>query len=187
MLIHTVQGACGDVSRSGRSRAALVALVLLGTLTASRPASATPSFPDVIQAELGLATAPDCTLCHRGAPRRGTVTTPFGRSARDRGLVADDDGSLRTALRRLEGERVDSDGDGTPDIEELRAGGDPNLLPDGSSPTDELTPTYGCGAQIAPTSVGGIRALPALLLVIAAACARVHRRRSPRPTTQPPR
>ncbi|ATB39641.1 hypothetical protein CYFUS_005086 [Cystobacter fuscus] len=130
------------------ARASLLGVVLLGA-TAAR---ATPGFPPVIRTELGLSTQPSCAVCHQGNPAVGTVTTPFGASLRARGLVFYDDASLRKALTALDTEKVDSDGDGTPDTEELKAGRDPNKS-DGASPGGEPgggnalpDPSYGCGA-----------------------------------------
>jgi uncharacterized protein (TIGR03382 family) len=83
----------------------------------------------------------------------GTVTTPFGASLRTRGLVMYDNGSLRKALTALNTERVDSDADGTPDTEELKAGQDPNTSDAPSGPGEQPSgndvlpePSYGCGA-----------------------------------------
>jgi hypothetical protein len=120
--------------------ASIAALVLLG---APRHALATPNFPGVIARELKLPGPPDCTLCHSGGQtRRGTVTTPFGTSMRSRGLVAYDEASLVKALAALTAEKKDSDQDGTPDIEELKAGTDPNA---GGGPGETLPPPeYGC-------------------------------------------
>jgi hypothetical protein len=82
---------------------------------------------------------------------------------------------LRTALGALRSERVDSDGDGTPDTDELVAGKDPNVSDSGNGgggePEDVLPDvTYGCGA--APGAPAGLL-LGGLLLVKA-------RRRFPR-------
>jgi hypothetical protein len=101
--------------------------VLLGALVLlPSPARATPNFPDAVAAHLALSTKPDCTLCHAGAPGRGTVTTPFGTTLRSRGAAAYDEAALRLALDALAAENKDSDADGISDIEELRAGDDPN-------------------------------------------------------------
>jgi len=115
---------------------AALALSLAWTL----PAQATDNFPPLIASELGLEAAPDCSLCHQGAEMKGTVVTPFGTKMRSRGLMSYDEGSLKTALRALEGERADSDEDGSSDLDELRAGDDPNLAP-GEKP---IEPEYGC-------------------------------------------
>lgn len=112
-------------------------------LLAHRPstASATPNFPDVIAGHLDLASTPSCSLCHAGTPSRATVTTAFGIAVRSRGAAAYDDASLRAALDALAAEKKDSNGDGVSDIDELKAGGNPNGV-DG----DSVAPDYGCSA-----------------------------------------
>lgn len=154
--------------------AAALALALLG---AASPALATPNFPPRIQAELGLGAAPACTLCHEGPTQRGTVTTPFGVSMLSRGLDAYDEQLLVNALLALDGEGKDSDGDGAPDIDELRQGDDPNAGPGGDAP---IVPDYGCSVAAPPGQRPGGGALsawaPALLLALAA----LARRSAPR-------
>lgn len=115
------------------------------------PARATPNFPPAIQQHLGLSAPPPCAICHQdGKTGTGTVTTPFGVSMRSHGLVPNDTSTLTKALDALEAEKVDSDGDGTPDIEELQAGSDPNTAGGGSINGPPVA--YGCGAsaRIAP-------------------------------------
>lgn len=127
-------------------------------LFATRAANATPGFPDVVAEHLQLASPPSCALCHAGTQARGTVTTPFGVTIRSRGAQAYDDDSLRTALDALAAEGKDSDGDGTPDIEELKAGADPN------GTGEAVVPEYGC-TSAAP----GSQAFPAFAPVALAA------------------
>src|SRR5262249_59260271 len=94
-----------------------------------------------IRAHLSLSYTPACTLCHNGRGGGfGTVTAPSGKSMRAGGLVAQNLGSLDTALDALAAEHTDSDGDGVGDIDELKAGSDPNVAGGGSAPP----PTYGC-------------------------------------------
>jgi hypothetical protein len=122
---------------------------------------ATPGFPSTIASSL-KGPAPACAVCHAGgATARGTVTTPFGKALRSRGLEAWSDGSLTSALGAMMS--VDSDGDGTPDLDELAQGGDPNA---GNA---FAAPSYGC------SSVGAASrwSLAALALVL-----RARRRRS---------
>ncbi|HET6981308.1 MAG TPA: thrombospondin type 3 repeat-containing protein [Myxococcaceae bacterium] len=117
-------------------RVLLVAAALAGGL-----AHASSIYPPEVRSHLGLSYTPDCSLCHaNGQTGFGTVTTPFGTSMRARGLVAQNIGSLDTALDALAAEKTDSDGDGTPDIDELKAGTDPNVAGGGAVPP----PTYGC-------------------------------------------
>ena len=153
---------------------------------AAAPASATPNFPGIIASDLGLDAAPDCALCHVGATKVGTVTTPFGMSMLTRGLVAYDEGSLSLALQALDGEGTDSDGDGVTDLDELQSGEDPNVGAGGTAP---LGPEYGCsvaspGSQSTPVP-GGTRALLALATI--AAFVAVVRRATSRKDARPSR
>jgi hypothetical protein len=138
---------------SARRRAPLLPLLLLSLAVPAGAAHATQNFPPAIRRELGLSYTPDCSLCHVGAQRVGTVRTPFGTSMRARGLVFYDESSLRTALSALRAERTDSDGDGVGDIDELVAGTDPNraagVAPSGGGEEPPPPPTYGCSATSA--------------------------------------
>jgi MYXO-CTERM domain-containing protein len=142
-------------------RDAAAALTAIGCLVFPAVALATPNFPPEISAHLSLTYTPDCPVCHRGTPGTGTATSPFAQSMKARGLVANDIGSLDTALDALAAEGTDSDGDGVGDIAELTAGTDPNIAGGAN-----LTPVYGCGARIAPVAAAGpwalLLALPAL-------------------------
>jgi len=130
------------------------ALLALTLFFAPKPLHATPNFPSVVAQHLGLAKSPDCTLCHVGTPQAGTANTPFAFSMRQRGLQKNDVGSLTGALDALAGEQTDSDGDGFPDIDEIKKGWDPNVpsLADGgvdpnAARPQVLNPTYGCSAS----------------------------------------
>jgi len=115
--------------------------VLLLAVLGGGAAHASSIYPPEIRNHLSLSYTPDCSICHaNGQTGFGTVTTPFGMSMRSRGLVAQNIGSLDTALDALAAERKDSDGDGVPDIDELRAGTNPNLAGGGDIPP----PSYGC-------------------------------------------
>lgn len=109
-------------------------------------AFASGNYPSALEAELGMACAPACTACHTtNGGGAGTVTAAFGVAMMDRGLTGGgQESSLLDALAQLEADGVDSDGDGTPDVDALTAGADPN----GGAPfcgEDALpTPTYGC-------------------------------------------
>ena len=155
--------------------AAAAALTLIAV-----PARATPNFPSAVASHLGLATSPDCTLCHVGPTQIGTVVTPFGTSMRARGLVLYDEKSLTTALDALAAERKDSDGDGTPDIDELRAGTDPNTAGDGTGPAGTPAPDeprYGCGAHVAPSARAPGAIVSLMLASVFTALARRRARR----------
>ncbi|MBX3197397.1 MAG: hypothetical protein KF894_04500 [Labilithrix sp.] len=156
-------------------RRRLLALLSTSLLVASaRTARATPNFPDVVASHLALDAAPPCTLCHVGTPARGNVTTPFGATLRSRGAVAYDEAALRLALDALAAERKDSDGDGVPDIDELRAGDDPN-----GAPGAVTTPEYGCAIGRATGAAGTATAAGAALgFALALTCTRRARRRA---------
>jgi hypothetical protein len=115
-------------------------------------AYATQKFPSAIYYHLyGSFTikpySPPCSLCHsRGSTGPGTAQTPFALSAKAQGLVPGDTTSLNTALSAMDKEEVDSDGDGVPDIQELREGTDPNTPADVSL-ASESGPTSGCGGS----------------------------------------
>ena len=107
----------GFIGAAHTLAAALVAL----------PAAASDTFPARIQQDLHLDKAPDCILCHETeSGGKNTVKQPFGLSMRQAGLVAGNLGSLDIALQTLEKKETDSDGDGVPDIDELRRGRNPN-------------------------------------------------------------
>jgi uncharacterized protein (TIGR03382 family) len=132
-------------------------------LLVSGSAGASSNFPGEIRSQLALSYTPDCTLCHAGTPSIGTATTPFATSMRARGLVAGSLSSLDTALAALEAEKTDSDHDGVPDIEELKASTDPNVA--GGS---LVQPTYGCFNVTGqgPGSASTLAALGVLVLSV---------------------
>ncbi|HEY8943783.1 MAG TPA: thrombospondin type 3 repeat-containing protein [Polyangiaceae bacterium] len=135
-----------------------VALVLS---FAAGPVAASEAYAPALADALELDCAPACTLCHT-RPEGGLLTanTPFGTAARRARLPCCDPGSLEEVLTRLEAERIDSDGDGSPDVEELRAGRDPN----GSGETFEcLSRPEESGCRVA-SGVGVERSELALLL-----------------------
>lgn len=140
------------------------------------PAYATPNFPGVVASHLQLDAPPPCTLCHSGTPGRGTVTTPFGTTLRKRGLTAYDEASLGNALDAIDAENKDSDGDGVPDVKELRAGEDPNVGAGGA--TSELVPEYGCA--VGRELRGGRGAPSAWLLALLVFALRTRQRRRAR-------
>lgn len=167
-------------------------------------AAASQTFPGAIQDYL-MSTgdappcAPTCTLCH-ASPSGGVETVRSagftdnlrGQSAvafnmRNRmppgALTALDPSTVGPALKALEtldcasapGKVCDSDGDGMPDVAELRAGRNP----DGPGDLGEC-PQYGCGASSEKASIvpsSRSREVPGAWLVAAVGLLVVARRR----------
>lgn len=134
------------------------------------PALATAGFPPLLRSSLSLSADPDCSVCHQGGITvASTVTTPFGVSMKSSGLKKNDDASLTAALAAITTAKTDSDGDGVSDVDELKAGTDPNkgavAMTDGGVVEDN-TIRYGCFAQAAPQfALTGLPTLAALLLL----------------------
>lgn len=146
-------------------------LFAAAALLVAAPAAATENLPGAIAQHLSLPSAPPCSLCHVGGNTgAGTPTTPFARSARDRGLVAENVEILNAVLDQLKSERVDSDADGVTDIDELVAGTDPNRPPN-DAVADQR---YGCFARIAAGT--GSSAPPAFALLTLATLVWARRR-----------
>jgi hypothetical protein len=160
--------------------AGLACGMLVASILAAGAASASTSFPDALRKELGLATIagppPGCRLCHQDdLGGLNTATKPFGRSLRKAGAMGGAVNSLILALRALDADAVDSDGDGTPDVAELRAGTDPNVSATPgdapATPDDIPLPETGC-TLAAPRALGDV-----WLLLAGALCALAWRRR----------
>ena len=91
-------------------------------------AHASEEYLDYLYASYGWESL-ECSVCHETNPgKEGTARTLFANQVKDHGAVGDDLNSLIGALDRMEAEGLasDADGDGYGDIEELRAGTDPN-------------------------------------------------------------
>lgn len=112
-------------------RSRLSALSVL-SLLASTSSLASSNFPGEMSSHLGGDTpVPSCTVCHASnAGGFGTVTKSHGISLMDAGLVAGDVASLTAALDTLAADATDSDGGGVADVDELKAGTDPNVSDD---------------------------------------------------------
>ena len=146
-------------------------------------ASASPTYPPTIQAQLELTAAPDCTLCHRDdAGGTGTVIRPFGRTMIDHfGLTGGSNiVALKAALEGDDAEHLDSDGDGVPDIEELRVGTNPNVGASGvEAASDAPLPETGCAFTARPPA----REAPFSTALVGLALALARRRRRARSET----
>jgi MYXO-CTERM domain-containing protein len=112
----------------------ILALASISVL-ASSSSWASSNFPSEISSHLGGDTpVPSCTVCHASnAGGFGTVTKAHGIALMDAGLVAGDVASLHAALDALERNGTDSDGGGVGDVDELKAGTDPNVAGDDGS------------------------------------------------------
>jgi hypothetical protein len=153
------------VTVTRRARLFAVAAVGLSLLVTS-PTFAMPTFPAEIQAHLKLNYTPPCTFCHATQQGGGPVTTKFALSMQAAGLTSNI-ATLDPALDKLNADHTDSDGDGTPDIQQIEMGLDPST---GAAPGP--TERYGCGARMAVSPVRSkdsfVLALCAMGLVAAA-------------------
>lgn len=161
-----------------RNSFSLVGVIALGACLVAPPAQASETYPAAVQEALGLACAPACVLCH-SRPEGGIlfINEQFGAKVRATGVGALNPGGVAAAIACIENgvedpsvdtscpypssEIRDSDGDGTPDIQELRNAEDPNSTDGGSF----CGPSYGCGANIAPKAkLDGVASASALLV-----------------------
>ena len=149
------------------NRALLALTVVAGGL-----AHASSAFPGEVRSHLALSYTPDCGICHsNGQTGFGTVNTPFGTSMRSRGLMAGNTASVDAALDALAAEHKDSDGDGVGDIDELKAGTNPNVAGGGNVPPV----SYGC-FDVTGQPGSPLALLPAALGLLLGS---VHRRLRP--------
>jgi hypothetical protein len=147
-------------------RSALLAVLL------ALPAWASSTYPTDVQTHLSLsAPIPEsCSLCHlNGITGTGTVNTPFGVSLRGKGATGGSNTTaLNAALDAMNAANTDSDSDGVSDINELKAGTDPNVANNadggtgGGGGTTVPPLTYGCGSNAVP----GLFGLTGLLFVL---------------------
>ncbi len=134
-------------------------LVLLAALIVTAPALASATFPPEMKSKLSLAVIPECTVCHTSLiGGLGTVTKPFGQAMMRAGLTAANTAAVKPAADKLVMDMTDSDGDGVGDIDELKAGTDPNV---GGTKPNPTGPTFGCGGTAAPFGV-----LPAAFIAL---------------------
>ncbi len=154
------------------------AALFTATIAVAPSARASSTFPAEVKSHLGLASTPACTLCHEGTPGTGTATTPFATTARGSkyGMVSQDTTKLAAVLDAMAADKTDSDGDGRSDIDELKAGTDPNAAGNIVAVTKPEI-VYGCQARLASGAPGPSGApLGALVLLGAAGWAGRRRR-----------
>lgn len=147
-------------------KAFLIALLTATNLLSSSKANATSRFPSAIYYHLLLPYMPPCSLCHaRGSTGPGTAQTPFALSAQARGMIKKDNNSLTAALDAMDRDAVDSDGDGVPDIQELRDDTNPNT-PANVSLSGTSGPNAGCGGGSTGRSPNAYPAFSLVLLLL---------------------
>jgi hypothetical protein len=132
----------------------LAPAVIAGALLVTpSTALASGGYPGVVAGKLGVA-APACTLCHDNpSGGAGTATRPFAVTMKSKydltGGEADD-----VLEKALDANKDDSDTDGTSDVDELKAGSDPNQAGGGNV----VPAKYGCFEQSSTIAGVGSRA-----------------------------
>jgi len=147
-----------------------MAVLLPSNVLASR------RFPAQVATQLGLSYEPACSLCHvKGNTGPGTAETPVALSMKARGLQSGGRSSVSSSLTALDSDRVDSDGDGVTDVDELRMGTDPNS-PEPTSFAGRADPSFGCEVGRSQERTDVLGPFPAMMLALAI-WVRVRRRR----------
>lgn len=168
-----------------RGRVSGATLVAVGMLVASS-AGADPTFPAKLKADLDMPCIPGCVVCHRdssggfGTLRTTTTGNPgFGANLKNSyGLNVLDPKTLESALKSAEADKPppDVDGDGTPDIDELKSGEDPND-PTPHASVCSAGPEFGCVRIARQGPVDGVASV-AGAAVLALGVAAFRRRRA---------
>jgi hypothetical protein len=132
-------------------------LIVLAFAAASVPsvAAATSGVASTIRSHLGLDYSPSCTLCHSSSRGGGAATKRFAAALDVRGFTVGDTASLESALDSLVSDGVDSDGDGTKDVDELLAATDPNSADNASIVGDRSSAAAGCTIRALPSESPG--------------------------------
>jgi hypothetical protein len=129
---------------------------IFALLTMASVSLASSPYPEALANDAGAPCIPQCTVCHAtNSGGSGTVVMDFGKALMDRGLTGGSNTTLlASSLELLLSDAVDSDGDGTSDVDELTAGTDPNLGGVDICGVDTISPQYGCfaSAQVAPAA-----------------------------------
>lgn len=130
-------------------------LICAGMLLGVQNANASPNYPAILDKQLGVSCPRPltrCLICHvTAAGGEGTAKQPFAMALKnDYGLSGGKaGGELVKALEALP-EDLDTDGDGTPDLEELRNCGNPS----GADLSEG--PGYGCTLRSPPAEREGL-------------------------------
>jgi hypothetical protein len=142
-------------------------------------ALADSKFPPLVEAAAGMPCTPQCTICHKTndggfGTLRQTTTGANGLGVywkANYGLDPGSTNSVGVSVTADQADKVDVDGDGISDYDELHNGTDPNDPSPGAMLCVDA-PQYGCGARVAAghsidgaASVLSVGALIALALV----------------------
>jgi hypothetical protein len=162
------------------ARAAALSLAGYALLaTCARDAAARDTFPAVLKEKLGMECVPSCLPCHKAVPgtKMNLRTDGLRLAIFNVAEQVPNAAVLATVLDTIlaggpEVQPGDSDGDGTPDLEELKAGDNPY----GGGPLCVgAGPQYGCGASLAPSAP---TRLGAFAFALAFTAALLRRRRA---------
>jgi hypothetical protein len=171
--------------RLALSRGRVAGVTLVTAVLVASSAGADPKFPDKLRADLKMPCTPGCAVCHldaSGGPGRLRMTTTgnpgFGMNLKNYGLTTSDLNSLELALKAAAADSPppDIDGDGTPDLDELKKGDDPNDPTVGAS-VCSAGPEFGCVRVARQGPVDGVASVVGAA-VLALGVAAFRRRRA---------